>query len=107
MPDIDIKLQWHSPDRAWVAVFVRDGLEWYLDGALVGMASTPPQAVAELLAMAQHLVVNGENFLTSGPLSLADRIWLFKLLDIGDESGTEPMYVAIREANGGKDPYAS
>jgi hypothetical protein len=109
MPDIDVKLQWHSPDLAWAAVFMRDGEPWYLDGALVGMVeSTPGDAVTELLAIAQHLVITGENFLTEGQIALADRIWLFKLLDVA-QGGTvdDEMYSAIRAANGGVDPYQS
>lgn len=106
MPDINVRLQYHTPDRAWAAVFVRNDREWYMDGALVGMAATPPQAVAELLALAQHLVIHGENFLTEGQIPLTDRIWLFKLLDCTGEMNDE-MYKAIREANGGVDPYVN
>lgn len=103
--DIDIKIQWHSPDQMFAAVLVRDGKEWYLDGALVGMGSMPDKAVAELLELARYLVIEGENFLTDGPLSLEDRIWLFKVLDQGALANGDRMYVAIREANGGQDPY--
>jgi hypothetical protein len=43
--DMDIRLQYHSPDEAWAATFVRDGEPWFLDGALVGMGSEPSEAV--------------------------------------------------------------
>jgi hypothetical protein len=106
MPNIDIRIQWHSPDQVYAAVLVRDGQEWYLDGALVGMASAPWDAVHALMEQAQVLVLQGENFLTDGPISLEDRIWLFKLLDQGSvHNVNEQMYAAIRTANGGKDPY--
>jgi hypothetical protein len=100
MPDIDIKIQYHSPDQAFAAVFIRNGEPWYLDGALVGMASTPAQAVADLLDIAQHLVLQGENFLTQGAvISLEDRKWLFSLLDgWGDWNTLQEMYVAVRRA---------
>jgi hypothetical protein len=107
MPDMDIRLQYHAPDRAFAAVFLRDGQEWYLEGALVGMASSPAGAVAELLATAQELVINGELPL-GDQLPLEDRLWLFKLLDIPDLADwdtSQEMYAAIRAANGGKDPY--
>jgi hypothetical protein len=107
MPDIDIRLQYHSPDRAFVAIFLRDGEEWYLEGVLVGMASSPAGAVAELLATAQELVIKGELPL-GDQLSLADRLWLFKHLDIPDLADwdtAQEMYAAIRVANGGVDPY--
>jgi hypothetical protein len=92
----------------WAAVFVRDGEPWYLNGALVGMESSPPLAVAELLDLAQHLVIHGANFLTEGQIPLEDRIWLFKLLDMAvDSDDNQKMYIAVREANGGVDPYYS
>lgn len=109
MPDIDVRIQWHSPDRLYAAIFIRDGEEWYLDGALVGMDSTPGGATDGLCEIAQHLVIHGENALTQGQIPLADRIWLFKLLDQGtfgnDRDTNEEMYAAIRAANGGVDPY--
>lgn len=103
---IDIRIQWHSPDSVFCAVFVRDGQEWFLNGALTGMESQPGDAVQQLIEEAQHLVIHGENALTDGLIPLEDRIWLFKLLDQGSEFKiNEQMYAAIRSANGGKDPY--
>jgi hypothetical protein len=104
MPDIDVKLQWHSPDSVFAAVLVRDGEPWYLDGALVGLSGDPGDAVAELIEQAIHMVTTGESFLTDGEIELGDRIWLFKLMDQGSLANDE-MYAAIRAANGGKDPY--
>jgi hypothetical protein len=106
MSDIDIQLQWHSPDQCFAAVLMRDGEAWYLGGALVGMGA-PGEAVDNLLDQAFHLVVVGENFLTEDPISLEDRLWLFKLLDGRiDSKVNDEMYQAVRAANGGKDPYA-
>jgi hypothetical protein len=106
MTDIDVKLQWHSPESCWAAVLMRDGEPWYLNGALVGFASQAGDAVTDLLRSATHLVEFGENFLTDRQVSLEDRVWLFKLLDRGNRvNDIDRMYQAIREANGGKDPY--
>jgi hypothetical protein len=104
--DIDIKVQWHSPDLVWAAVLVRDGEPWFLNGALVGLHANISGAVAELLGLMKHLIIHGENFLTEGEIPLEDRIWMFKLLDggIGDEENSE-MYLAILGANNDKDPY--
>lgn len=97
--DIDIKIQWHTSDTAWVAVFMRDGEPWYLDGALVGMGFTIDEAVAELIGIAHGLVVTGENFLTESVITLEDRTWLFKLLDRGNEvDKIQARYEAIRQA---------
>lgn len=104
MPDIDVKIQWHSPDSVFAAVLVRDGEPWYLNGALVGMSGDPGDAVAELIEQAIHMVTTGESFLIEGQIEPEDRIWLFKLMDQGSLSNEE-MYAAIRQANGGKDPY--
>lgn len=105
MSDIDVKIQWHSPDQVFAAVFVRDGAEWHLDGALVGLSSRPSIAVDELIGLACYLVVEGENFLTDGPITLSDRLWLFRLLDQGTIANDE-MYAAVRKATGGRDPYS-
>lgn len=104
--DIDIKLQWHSPDEVFAAVLMRDGEPWFLNGALVGMSGDPGDAVAEVIEQAIHLVTHGESFLIEGEIELPDRIWLFKLLDQGSLASDE-MYAAVREANGGKDPYSN
>jgi hypothetical protein len=105
--DIDIKLQWHSPEEMFAAIFMRDGKEWYLDGALVGLDGDPGDAVKDLIELAIHLVTEGENFLTNGPISLEDRVWLFKLLDQGTIAASDEskMYLAIRYACGDIDPY--
>ena len=107
MTDIDIKIQWHSPESCFAAVLVRDGEPWYLNGALVGMSSTPSDAAKELLEQAGFLVENGENFLMAGAeISLEDRLWLFKLLDMGgDTDAIQRRYEAMR-AVVGRDPYA-
>lgn len=110
MPDTDnninVQIQWHTPDQQHFAVLMRDGEPWYLDGALVGSGATPGAAVDQLIGEAIHLVTVGENFLTPAPISLADRIWLFVLLDTKvDFDKNEEMYAAIRSANRGKDPY--
>ena len=108
MSDINVKLQWHAAEQCHVAVLIRDGEPWFLDGALVGMGSTPGAAVDGLIYEAIHLVTEGENFLTRRPIALAHRIWLFKLLDgTIDFTRNEEMYTAIRAANGGEDPYAT
>jgi hypothetical protein len=99
MPSFDVRIEYHSPDRAWAAVFIRDGEPWYLDGALVGMSGAPASAVAELVGQAQHLVLHGENFLTEGQIPLEDRKWLFSLLDLTTED--DEMYLAIRNAEMG------
>lgn len=105
--DINIHIQYHSPDQAFAAVFVRDGEPWYLDGALVGMDSTPAEAVQSLLDIAEYLVVHGENFLVEHgenflvdvTLPLGDRKWLFSLFDHwGDPDAVQEMYEAIRRA---------
>jgi hypothetical protein len=76
-----------------------------LSGALVGTGVTPEVAVASLLVQADDLVIEGHNFFTNGPIDLADRTWLFKLLDTAGLPGhIEARYVAIREALG-HDPY--
>ena len=99
---MDLRIQWHSPDQAHAAIFLRDGEEWYLDGALVGMGSTPDLAVEDLLGIAKHLVIHGQNALLAswrdkgGLLPLADREWLFDLLDPGSDD--DEMYAALRAA---------
>ena len=106
--EINVQIQWHSPDQAHFAVLMRDGVPWYLDGALTGSGETPGAAVDQLIGEAIHLVIFGENFLCAAPLSLADRIWLFKLLDTRIPfDKNEEMYSAIRQANDNRDPYSS
>ena len=103
--DIDVKIQWHQPDEVFAAVFVRDGEPWFLDGALVGLHVAPGGAVSELIGIAKHLVIEGENFLSDGPIAIEYRVWLFRLLDQGSLASDE-MYAAVRKASGGADPYA-
>jgi hypothetical protein len=73
---VDIRIQYHSPDQAWAAVLLRDGEPWFLDGALVGMGVEPSSAVQDLIGIVIHLIVYGENFLTAGLLTNLDRQWL-------------------------------
>jgi hypothetical protein len=97
MDDLVIKAQWHSPDSAWAAVLVRDDVDWYLNGALVGMGPTAADAVAELTGLARHLVIEGCNFLCRH-LPMADREWLAALLD---PAGTDiEMRDALAAARG-------
>jgi hypothetical protein len=95
-PPLLIEIQWHAPDLMYAAALWRDGEPWFLDGALVGMAASRVGAVDELIAAARHLVIEGENYLTEGQIPLADRQWLFRLLDPGDT--TDDMYAALRQA---------
>jgi len=95
---MDIKVQYNPQDGGgWAAVFVRGGEPWFLNGALVGMSGTPASAVDELIAIATWLVIHGDNFLTDNPLSLADRCWLYSVIEQTDD---ESMYAALREAFG-------
>lgn len=80
---MDVRIEWHSPDRVYAATFLRDGEPWYLNGALVGMSYAPGSAVEDLVGIAQNLVRHGENFLTEDVLSLDDRVWLYRQLDPG------------------------
>jgi hypothetical protein len=91
-----VEVQWHGPDQAFAAGFLRDGRPWILNGALTGMASTPGDAVTALIKIADHLAIHGQNDLTEGPISLADREWLFSQLDPG--SGSGERYAAIMAA---------
>jgi hypothetical protein len=93
--NLDIRIQFHSPDGDYVAVFLRDGAEWYLNGALVGTGWTRHEAVEDLIELARHLVIHGFNFLTDGIVSNDDRAWLFDKLDWGDSD--DEMYRAIRD----------
>jgi hypothetical protein len=96
---MDIRIEWHSPDQIYAAVFMRDGEPWYLEGALVGMDSPPGRAVDDLVELAQYLVIHGYNALTEVDVPLDDRKWLFKLLDDGgDWDTTQTMYTALRDA---------
>lgn len=98
--DVDVKIQWDGYEQAWVAMFMRDGEPWFLGGALVGMDTTPQGAVQELLAVADHLVVEGHNFLTEGPIESADRQWLFRLLDRGNDAEAQGRRYAAARENG-------
>lgn len=97
--EMNVLIQWHAPDLMFTAVFVRGGEPWYLDGALVGMATTADQALTDLLDNADWLVREGESFLTNGPISEDDRAWLFELLDKGNDiKAIQARYVAMRVA---------
>lgn len=106
MSAMDIRIEYHQPDDAWAAVFIRDGEPWFLDGALVGMGDVPSEAVWDLIAESHFLVVHGHNFVLDN-LSLVDRLWLFKLLDAHHHTPEENQerYQAMREYLG-CDPYA-
>lgn len=92
--NLDIRIQWHSTDSVWAAVFLRDGEPWFLEGALVGMGSTRGEAVTDLCEIAKYLVTHGANFLSEYMVSVEDRVWLFDKLDFGDTD--DEMYKAIR-----------
>lgn len=96
--EMDLRMEWSGDDGCWAAVLIRDGKPWWLDGALVGMGSTPPKALEELLGVARHLVVEGSNFLRQDkpPLSAKDRRWLFDLTDVGVSD--DLAYAAVRNA---------
>lgn len=94
----NVQVEWHSPDQVHAAALVRDGQPWLLGGALVGMGSTPGKAVDELAGAARHLVIHGRNYLTTEPLSLADREWLFALLAAAGLERDDEMHAAIRVA---------
>jgi hypothetical protein len=92
-----VEIQWHAPDLVYAAALLRDGQPWILGGALVGMGGTPGAAVDDLAGIGRHLVIEGENMLTGGPISLADREWLFNLLDPGPDLNDD-MYAALQAA---------
>lgn len=99
--DLDVRIQWHQPDASFVAVLLRNGVPWYLDGALVGYGSTRDQAVEDLVEIVNYLILNGENALTQGAISMEDRTWLFKLMDKGnDVAQVQERYEKMREAEG-------
>lgn len=83
-PETRVIIQWHEPDNAYAAVFLRDGKPWFLSGALVGMGSAQGDAVNELAGIARHLVIEGTNFLLNGTLPVADRLWLAQVIGPGD-----------------------
>jgi len=95
---MNVNLSWHMPDQCFAAVFVRDGEPWYLDGACVGMGSTRGEAVEDLIGIAEHLVVHGHNFLVPDGIPIADRRWIFAILDPG--SRDDAMYSALRTVDG-------
>lgn len=94
--EFTVQFQWHAPDAMFAAGILRDGQPWILNGALVGMGATREQALGDLVGTARQLVVEGQNFLTSAPLTLADREWLFAVLEPGERN--DAMYRALREA---------
>jgi len=94
---MEVRLEYHSPDRVWVAVLLRAGQPWFLDGALVGMAATQGKAVEDLTGIARHLVIHGENALLDGPLSLGDREWLLAVLGPADTEMLDAMHAARGE----------
>ena len=95
--EMDLHVDWSGNDGAYAAVFIRDGQPWWLDGALVGMDTTPGGAVTQLLALARHLVMEGSNYLMEGRvLSAKDRRWLFDLTDVGVSD--DLAYAAVRKA---------
>ena len=100
MPEFDIRIEWSMDDQAHAAAFLRDGQPWFLDGALVGMGVTRAAALTDLCGIARYLVEHGTHFLMGGAtLPLADREWLFRLLDTGaDVDGRMEMYRALRAA---------
>jgi hypothetical protein len=83
-----IQVDWHAPDQAFAAVFLRDGIPWYLSGLLVGMAPTRGGAVENLTERACWLIEHGHPDVT-----LADRAWLLAVLDTGT-----PRYDRFRAA---------
>jgi hypothetical protein len=93
-----IEVQWHSPDWAFAAGFLRDGTPWLLDGALVGMGPTRGAAVENLVGIARELVITGENFMTSGQVPVADRRWLFEQIDGDAPDFSEEAVTALRQA---------
>jgi hypothetical protein len=104
---LDIRIEWGTDDRYWFAGFMRDGESFVLDGALTGAGATPDRAVKSLLEIADYLVRNGENGMTNGPISVADRTWLFKLLDNPHLVGSnQARYQAMWDLLS-HDPYAT
>lgn len=94
-----VQVDWSAEDGMFAAVLLRDGQPWYLSGALVGMGITRPAAIEDLEGIARHLVTEGGNGLLSGPLPLADREWLFGVLDAGgDGAARTAMYAALAAA---------
>lgn len=100
---MDIHIEYSPSDQVWMAGFIRDG-EWFiLDGKLAGAGGLPSEAVWDLVAEAHYLVVHGENAISNGPIDIADRIWLFKLLDQMPEEN-QARYAAMRTTLG-QDPH--
>jgi hypothetical protein len=88
MAECTIRLEYDNAEEGWVAVFVRDGEPWIMDGALVGMGTDPASAVENLTGLSMWLIAHGENFLTKGQIDPADRLWLRTLLaPLGDAAG--------------------
>jgi hypothetical protein len=94
--EFTVEVQWHADAQMFAAAFLRGGQPWFLDGALVGMGSTRGGAVDNLAGIAGQLVIHGENYLTSQPLSLPDREWLFAVVDHG--AANIEMYAALQAA---------
>jgi hypothetical protein len=103
---IEVRIEYSQADDAWFAGLLRDGASWILGGALVGAGSLPADAVYALVDNATYLVEHGHNAMMDAPLGLADRVWLFKLLDAMHDDGNQDRYAAMRQACGGTDPYA-
>jgi hypothetical protein len=97
-PEFTVKVEWDAAEQMFAAAFLRDGRPWFLNGALVGTGSTRGAAVDNLADAARYLVAHGENYLTSQPLPLPDREWLFSVLDHGDAN--IEMHAALHAARG-------
>ena len=95
-PEFTVQVEWDAAEQMFAAAFLRDGQPWFLNGALVGMGSTRGAAVDNLADAARYLVTRGENYLTSQPLPLPDREWLFSVLDHGDAN--IEMHAALQAA---------
>jgi hypothetical protein len=93
-----IEVQWDASEQMFFAAFVRDDRVWFLDGACTGSGVCPSDAVLDLIGIAEYLVINGQNFLTGGEISIEDRKWLHSMLDQGNDiTSQEIMYLAIRQ----------
>jgi hypothetical protein len=88
-----VEIQWHQPDAAYAAGLVRRSEPWILGGALVGMGSTPAEAVTDLIGMAAYLLTHGSNALMVSPLTPVDLAWLASLHAVAAQArlmGWEP-----------------
>ena len=107
------RVEYHTPDQLWVAVWMRDGEPWFLNGALVGMGTTQGQAVDDLLGCSAYLVLHAENSLMENPpLPLSDRLWMYRMMSFGSHNygyedapiTEQAMYEALR-AEGVEHPW--